>query len=151
MLINNATCQRETLSERPIRQPLNECSNALRDMPNNPTPGTDSLSTEFYKFFFKDISKNLLDSLIFLFVMVNRLPIKEGELLVLFRSRIKILLFWKIGDQSHFWILTMKFSQSVSLVVWKLCYHILFIVTKLVFSLEDILVHPWLRALRLHG
>ena len=60
-------------------------------MPNNKTPGTDGLPTEFYKFFFKDISKNLLDS--FLSVMVNCLPIKEGELLVLFRSQIKILLF----------------------------------------------------------
>ena len=46
---------------------LNECSNVLRDMPNNKTPGTDGLPTEFYKFFFKDISKNLLDSFNFSF------------------------------------------------------------------------------------
>ena len=46
---------------------LNECSNALRDMPNNKTPGTDGLPTEFYKFFFKDISKNLLESFNFSF------------------------------------------------------------------------------------
>ena len=38
---------------------LNEYINALRDMPNNKAPGTDGLPTEF---FFKDISKNLLDS-----------------------------------------------------------------------------------------
>ena len=46
---------------------LNECSNALRDMPNNKTPGTAGLPTEFYKFFFKDICKNLLDSFNFSF------------------------------------------------------------------------------------
>ena len=70
---------------------LNEYSNALRDMPNNKAPGTDGLPTEF---FFKDISKNLLDSFNFSFSN-GCLPIKEGELLVLFRSQIKILLLKK--------------------------------------------------------
>ena len=36
-------------------------------MPNNKTPGSDGLPTDFYKFFFKDISKNLLDSFNFSF------------------------------------------------------------------------------------
>ena len=46
---------------------LNECSSAIRNMSNNKTPGTDGFPIEFYKFFFKDISKNLLDSFNFSF------------------------------------------------------------------------------------
>ena len=40
---------------------LNECSSALKNMSNNKTPGSYGLPTEFYQFFFKDISKNWLD------------------------------------------------------------------------------------------
>ena len=38
-----------------------ECSNVLKSMSNNKTPGIDGLPTEFYKFFFKDIINNVLD------------------------------------------------------------------------------------------
>ena len=46
---------------------ISECSDALKNMPNNKTPGTDGFPTEFYKFFYKDIRKNLLDSFNFSF------------------------------------------------------------------------------------
>ena len=49
------------------RLSIKECSSALRTMPNNKTPGSDGLPTEFYKFFFNDIIKNLIDSFDFSF------------------------------------------------------------------------------------
>ena len=42
VLINNDTHQRETLSERPIRLPLN-------GMARNKSPGYDGITAEFYR------------------------------------------------------------------------------------------------------
>ena len=49
--------------------PLNttDCLKALRSMQNNKSPGIDGLPCEFYKFFWKDISKIVSDSLNFAF------------------------------------------------------------------------------------
>ena len=44
-----------------------ECTRALKDMKNNKTPGSDGFSVEFYKFFWKDISEHLINSLNFAF------------------------------------------------------------------------------------
>ena len=49
------------------RLSIKECSNALRTMPNNKTPGSDGLPIEFYKFFFNDIITNLIESFDFSF------------------------------------------------------------------------------------
>ena len=39
-----------------------ECTEALRKMPNNKAPGTDGFTTEFYKFFWQDIKKLVFQS-----------------------------------------------------------------------------------------
>ena len=39
-----------------------ECPNGLKDFGNNKTPGTDGLPAEFYRFFWLDISHDLLAS-----------------------------------------------------------------------------------------
>jgi hypothetical protein len=49
------------------RLSIKECSNVLQTMPNNKTPGSDGLPIEFYKFFFKDIIINLIESFDFSF------------------------------------------------------------------------------------
>ncbi len=41
---------------------IEECAKALRDMPNNKTPGSDGFPTEFYKFFWKDIKSFVVDT-----------------------------------------------------------------------------------------
>jgi hypothetical protein len=41
---------------------LQECLIVLKSMPNNKTPGTDGLPTEWYKFFFKDVGQMVVDS-----------------------------------------------------------------------------------------
>ena len=40
-----------------------ECANALKDMKNNKSPGSDGITTEFYKIFWNDIKGFLVDSL----------------------------------------------------------------------------------------
>ena len=40
---------------------LEEISNSLKDLPNNKTPGSDGLTTEFYKFFWPDLKKIVFD------------------------------------------------------------------------------------------
>ena len=49
-----------------------ECLNALKTMSNRKSPGSDGFSAEFYKFFWNDISKHVLNSLNHAFI--------EGEL-----------------------------------------------------------------------
>ena len=41
---------------------LQECLDVLKSMPNNKTPGTDGIPTEWYKFFFRDIGQMVVDS-----------------------------------------------------------------------------------------
>ena len=40
-----------------------ECLNALKDMESDKSPGTDGLPSEFYQFFWSDVSKPLLEAL----------------------------------------------------------------------------------------
>ena len=46
---------------------LHELSQALRDLPNSKTPGSDGLSTEFYKFFWSDIKDLVHESFTYSF------------------------------------------------------------------------------------
>ena len=40
-----------------------ECLNALKDMEPDKSPGTDCLPSQFYRFFWSDVSKPLLEAL----------------------------------------------------------------------------------------
>lgn len=51
---------------------IKECSEALKDLPNNKSPGSDGFPVEFYKFFWQDIKEIVFNSL--------RQGITEGEL-----------------------------------------------------------------------
>ena len=44
---------------------LSECSNALKLLPNNKSPGSDGPTTNFYKFFWIDTKDLLFDSYIY--------------------------------------------------------------------------------------
>ena len=46
---------------------LHECTNALRKLANNKSPGIDGLTTDFYKFFWIDIKDLLYNSYIYSF------------------------------------------------------------------------------------
>lgn len=51
---------------------LDECSVALKDLPNGKSPGSDGLPAEFYKMFWSDISSVVIDSYLF--------SLQEGEM-----------------------------------------------------------------------
>ena len=53
------------LCDQPIT--LEELSASLKELPNNKTPGTDGLTTDFYKFFWSKIKKIVYDSIIYAF------------------------------------------------------------------------------------
>ena len=53
---------------------LQECLSVLKSMPNNKTPGTDGIPTEWYKFFFSDIGQTVVDSFNYAFNHGNLSP-----------------------------------------------------------------------------
>jgi hypothetical protein len=46
---------------------LEECGQALKQLPNNKSPGSDGFTTEFYKFFWPDIRNLLIESYLYSF------------------------------------------------------------------------------------
>ena len=70
----------------------NECFQALKDMKNNKSPGSDGLTTEFYKLFWTDIKKYLISSINYSFDtghltelqtqgLISLLPKKDKDIL----------------------------------------------------------------------
>lgn len=69
----------------------NECATALLDMQNNKSPGSDGITTEFYKIFWQDLKVYLLNSINYSFEnktltdlqkqgIINLIPKKDKEL-----------------------------------------------------------------------
>ena len=52
--------EKNCICDTPIT--LIECSKALQMLPNNKSPGSDGFTTNFYKFFWKDIKDLLFES-----------------------------------------------------------------------------------------
>ena len=59
------TNEEQNLCEGPLTQ--TECLEALKKMESDKTPGTDGLSAEFYKVFWKDVSSFLISALNYAF------------------------------------------------------------------------------------
>ena len=72
---------------------LNECFNSIKELPNNKSPGSDGISTEFYKFFWDDIQIFLLDSYVYSF---------ENNLLSLDQRRAVLTLIPKAGKDIRY-------------------------------------------------
>ena len=56
-----------------------ECLLALKEFENGKSPGSDGLTAEFYKFFWKELSENLTSSLNHAFEKGNFQFVKEEE------------------------------------------------------------------------
>ena len=72
---------------------LNECFNSIKELPNNKSPGSDGMSTEFYKFFWDDIQTFLLDSYVYNF---------ENNILSLDQRRAVLTLIPKAGKDIRY-------------------------------------------------
>ena len=85
-----------------------ECDEALRNMKDNKSPGSDGLPSEFYKTFWQDI-KNLVTSSLYAAYDKGELSPtqKRGHLTLLFKKMKKDYL--KIRGQSVYLILTTKY------------------------------------------
>ncbi len=59
---------------------MEECTKPIKEMPNGKSPGTDGFAVDWYKYFWSDISKVVLDSLHYAYI--------KGELSVDQRRRI---------------------------------------------------------------
>ena len=57
--------EEQQLCENPIS--MEEILNSLKDLPNNKTPGSDGLTTNFYKFFWIDIKEHVFNSFMYAF------------------------------------------------------------------------------------
>ena len=63
--LTNTEIPKLTDTERKICEAditIEECSEALKEMPNNKSPGSDGFPAEFYKFFWNDIKEILFES-----------------------------------------------------------------------------------------
>ena len=73
-----------------------ECANALKDLSNNKTPGTDGLPAEFYRFFWPDIRHDLLASYNYAFqhgtISISQIDRRGIISLILKKSKDKTIL-----------------------------------------------------------
>ena len=66
-----------------------ECSIALKDMKNQKSPGSDGISTEFYKIFWKDIKTFLINSFNYSFDHNNLTELQKQGLITLIPKQCK--------------------------------------------------------------
>lgn len=72
---------------------IEECEEALKNMKNNKSPGSDGLPVEFYKTFWNDIKSILIESLNYAYEVGELSPTqKRGILTLLFKKNDKYLL-----------------------------------------------------------
>ena len=74
---------------------IHECKSVLKSMPNNKTPGTDGLPTEWYKFFFNDIAEIVVDSFNYAFVHGKLSPDQRRGIISLIPKKDKNPIFLK--------------------------------------------------------
>ena len=72
---------------------MEECSIALKSLPNNKAPGSDGFTTEFYKFFWADIKQLVFDSFAYSF---------HSELLSSDQKRALLTLLPKLGKDLRY-------------------------------------------------
>ena len=70
-----------------------ECANALKQMQNSKSPGSDGLSVEFYKIFWRDIKKYYVNSINYSFNNKNLTEIQKQGLITLLPKTDKDLSF----------------------------------------------------------
>ena len=77
---------------------MEEVAKSLKELPNNKTPGTDGLTTDFYKFFWPKIKQIVYDSIIFAFKS-SKLSIEQrrGILSIIPKKSkdLRYLKFWR--------------------------------------------------------
>ena len=86
-----------------------ECEEALRNIKDNKSPGSDCLPSEFYKMFWQDIKNYVIDSLNAAYDKCELSPTrKKGHLTLLFKKKGKEN-HLKSGGHSVYLILTTKY------------------------------------------
>ena len=70
-----------------------ECSNALKQMQNNKSPGSDGLTTEFYKIFWNDLKTYLTKSLNFSFMNGDLTDLQKQSIITILPKTDKDTLF----------------------------------------------------------
>jgi hypothetical protein len=91
---------------------INECENAIKQMKNNKSPGTDGLPVEFYKIFWNDIKAIYYDSLKQTFEK-NEMP---------YSLRLSILyLIHKKGERNDLFVCLFVLSRTSNFsAIWRL-------------------------------
>ena len=70
-----------------------ECTNALKQMQNNKSPGSDGLTTEFYKIFWTDIKHYLIPSLNYSYIHGDLTDLQKQSIITLLPKTDKDLSF----------------------------------------------------------
>ena len=94
--INKLSERNKQLCEGKLTE--NECSIALKDMKKQKSPGSDGISTEFYKIFWNNIKQYLINSLNFSFENNNLTELQKQGLITLIPKQCKdstILSNWR--------------------------------------------------------
>ena len=86
-----------------------ECAKVLKTFKNNKSPGTDGLTAEFYKFFWVDIRKYVLESFEYSFETGALSTDQRRGILTLIPKKIRIGHSWLTGVLCHSLTLTINF------------------------------------------
>ena len=87
----------KSMCEEPIC--LDECSKALKLLPNNKSLWSDGFTTNLYNFFWKDLKDPLFQSFQASFESKKLTSFQRMGILNLLLKQIKILDLWQTGDQ----------------------------------------------------
>ena len=75
-----------------------ECACALRDMNNNKSPGSDGITTEFFKIFWNDLKSFYVNYLNYSFENGSLTTLQKQGIISLLPKKIMICIVWIIGD-----------------------------------------------------
>ena len=81
---------------------IEELGSSLKDLPNNKTPGSDGFTTDFYKFFWKDIKNLVFNSYLYSFESGELSIDQRRAILTLLPKPNKDIRFSKTGDRSPY-------------------------------------------------
>ena len=113
-------CQKKLQKVAKAIMSIDECKRALMKMESNKTPGTDGLSSEFYRFFWNAVGNFMVESFNYAFQLGSlSISQRQGIISLIPKKNKNGEYLTQIGDQFRYLMLTTKLRLKLSLFAWK--------------------------------